>query len=128
MCKTLCLVFFTAAQLRKTPGKVFYTYFSEAPLILQSLYYLQSSNENLLFRLPKRKRGRPRKNPRDFDEDFEFGNKFDSDDWIINHIFTCATCDESVQGFQLALDHMNEKHDDKTQSDKGSFFSTATTF
>ena len=35
------------------------------------------------------------------------------DEWVINHNFKCAKCDESVQGFQPALDHMLEKHEKK---------------
>ena len=34
------------------------------------------------------------------------------DEWVINHNFKCAKCDESVQGFQPALDHMIEKHEE----------------
>ena len=63
------------------------------------------------FRVPKRKRGRPKKNPRDSDEEFELRKKLNFDEWVINHIFKCAKCDESVQGFQPALDHMIEKHE-----------------
>ena len=64
------------------------------------------------FRVPKRKRGRPKKNPRDSDEEFELRKKLNFDEWVINHNFKCAKCDESVQGFQPALDHMIEKHDE----------------
>ena len=66
----------------------------------------------LYFRVPKRKRGRPRKKPRDSDEEFELRQKSNFEDWVITHIFKCATCGESVQGFQPALDHVNDKHGD----------------
>ena len=68
-------------------------------------------------RVPKRKRGRPRKKPRDSDEEFELKKKLNFEDWVIQHIFKCATCDESIQGFQPALDHVTQKHSEKSQNE-----------
>ena len=71
--------------------------------------------------IPKRsapkKRGRPRKKPKsEFEDDPDFKKEVpDHTDWVYSHVFACFECSEQVTGFQGALEHVSEKHQDSEQ-------------